>query len=427
MQIGQGLLAGGPGSLFIAFSFWCTVVLAVTLCIAEMVTYLPISSPFVRFAGRFVDDALGFAAGWNFFIFEAMLVPFEVTACNIIIQFWTKSIPTAAMIVIIICLYALINVVGVKYYGETEFWASIGKIILIVGLICFTFVAMLGGNPQHDRFGFRYWYTPGSFKEYYKTGGLGKFLGFVQCLIQAAFTIAGPDYVSMAAGETANPRKVLPRAFNAVFYRLTAFFILGSLCVGILVPYDDDKLSRAYKDGEPGAAASPYVVAMRRLGISGLPDVVNAAVLTAAFSAGNSYVYCASRSLYGLALEGKAPRIFSKCTKSGVPIYCVAAVLCFALLAFLQLSSEAAVVLKWFVSLVTASQLLNFATICLSYLCFYKALQAQGISRQSLPYRAWFMPYAAYYGMAWTLVMAFVGGYTVFLPGNWDVPNFLFS
>ncbi|KAG6220503.1 hypothetical protein E4U34_002828 [Claviceps purpurea] len=427
VQIGKGLLNGGPGSLFIAFSVWCTFILAVTLCMAEMVTYLPISSPFVRFAGRYVDEAFGFAAGWNFFIFEAALVPFEVVACNFILHFWTEAIPTAAVIIIVIILYAGINLLAVQWYGETEFWAAIGKVLLIIGLVVFTFVVMLGGNPQGDRFGFRFWKDPGAFAPLYYEGSLGKWLGFLQCLIQAAFTIAGPDYVSMAAGEAENPRKVMPRAYNAVFYRLTAFFVLGALCVGILVPYNDSEMKAAFKDSAPGAAGSPYVIAMNRLGIRVLPHIVNAMILTAAFSAGNSYVYCASRSLYGLALEGKAPKFLTICTKKGVPLYCVGFVLLFALLAFLQLSQNASIVLDWLVSLVTASQLLNFCCVCTSYLCFYRALKAQGISRDSLPYKAWFMPFAAYYALVTAFVMAFVGGYTVFLPGHWSVSDFLFS
>ncbi|KAI0159985.1 amino acid permease/ SLC12A domain-containing protein [Hypoxylon sp. FL1284] len=427
VQIGNSLLAGGPGSLFIAFSLWCTVILAVTMCMAEMVTYLPISSPFIRFAGRYVDEAFGFAAGWNFFVFEAALVPFEVTACNVVIHYWSDIVPAGAIIAIVLVLYALINVLAVKWYGETEFWAALGKVLLIVGLIIFTFIVMLGGNPKHDRFGFRYWYEPGSFAEYYTTGSLGRFQGFMQCLIQASFTIAGPDYVSMAAGEAENPRVVMPRAYNAVFYRLTTFFMLGSLCVGILVPYNDPELTEAFASSAPGAAASPYVVAMNRLAIPVLPHIVNAMVLTAAFSAGNSYVYCASRSLYGLALEGKAPKFLIKCTRKGVPIYCVIFVLLIALLAFLQVSSNAAVVLSWFVSLVTASQLINFSVMCVTYICFYRALKAQGISRDSLPYKGICQPYAAYFALFATFVMTFIGGYTVFLPGKWNVPTFLFS
>ncbi|KAL2196782.1 amino acid permease/ SLC12A domain-containing protein [Corynascus similis CBS 632.67] len=427
VQIGRGLMNGGPASLFMAFTLWCSFILAVTLCMAEMVTYLPISSPFIRFAGRYVDEAFGFAAGWNFFVFEAAMVPFEITACNVIIHYWSDFVPAGGIIAITIVLYALINVLAVKWYGEVEFWAALGKMLLIVGLLIFTFIVMLGGNPLHDRFGFRFWHTPGAFNELYHSGALGRFMGFLQCLISASFTIAGPDYVSMAAGEAENPRTVMPRAFNAVFYRLTAFFILGSLAVGILVPYDDAEMTAAFKSGAPGAAASPYVVAMNRLQIRVLPDIVNAMVLTAAFSAGNSYVYCASRSLYGMALEGKAPRLFLRCTKKGVPIYAVGLVLLIALLAFLQVSNDAAVVLQWFVNLVTASQLINFSVMSVTYLRFHAALKAQGVDRRSLPYRAMLQPYAAWYALAGTFVMTFVGGYMVFLPGNWDVPTFLFS
>lgn len=250
---------------------------------------------------------------------------------------------------------------------EIEFWAAIGKVLLIIGLLIFTFISMLGGNPIKDRYGFRYWKNPGSFKPLYDTGDWGRFLGFLQCLIQASFTIAGPDYVSMAAGETENPRKVMPRAYNAVFYRLTVFFVLGSLAVGINVPYNDPTLIAAFGLNKPGAAASPYVIAMDRLRIEGLPHVVNAGVLASAFSAGNSYVYCASRSLFGLALEGKAPKVFSKCTKQGVPIYCVALVLAISLLSFLQVSSSSGKVLNWFVALVTASQLIS-KYICTNYM-----------------------------------------------------------
>lgn len=428
VQIGKGLLNGGPASLFLAFSIWCTFILCVTMCMAEMVTYLPISSPFIRFAGRYVDEAFGFAAGWNFFVFEAALVPFEITACNVVIHYWSDVVPAGGIIAIVIILYGLINLLAVQWYGESEFWAALGKVLLIIALIIFTFITMLGGNPLGERFGFKYWQNPGAFAELYREGDLGRFLGFLQCLIQASFTIAGPDYVSMAAGEAENPRKVMPRAFNAVFYRLTTFFVLGSLAVGILVPHTDEELKTAFSTGAPGAAASPYVVAMNRLKITVLPDIVNAMVLTAAFSAGNSYVYCASRSLYGLALEGKAPKIFLKCTRKGVPIYSVLLVLLISLLSFLQVSNNAAVVLSWFVSLVTASQLINFSVMCFTYIRFLKALKAQGISRDSLPYKGPLpQPFAAWYALVGCFIMTFVGGYTVFLPGSWDVPTFLFS
>ncbi|KAI5899565.1 uncharacterized protein SCHCODRAFT_01168688 [Schizophyllum commune H4-8] len=425
VQIGSALTKGGPGVLFIAFTLWSTFILAINSCLTEMVTWMPISSPFIRFADAFVDPALGFAAGINFFIFEASLVPFEIVAFNLVLRFWTDKIPVEAVFVFILVCYFLLNFFAVQWYGESEFWLAIGKVILAVGLICFTFVIMLGGNPLHDRFGFRNWDPP--FAEYIKTGSLGRFLGFLACFIQASFTIAGPDYVAMTAGEASLPRTTLPRAFKSVFFRLSTFFILGSLCVGIVVPYNDPDLLDALSNAKPGAGSSPYVIAMQHLHIRGLPHIVNALIATSIFSAGNSYVYCASRTLYGLALEGKVPRFFARCTRNGVPYYCVGLTLAIALLCFLEVSNSSAVVLQWFVNLVTASQLLNYAIIAYTYLRFHKALQLQGVSRESLPHRSRWQPFCAYYALAGTLTMAFVSGYTVFLPGNWDVPTFLFS
>ncbi|MCJ1430468.1 hypothetical protein MMC29_008386 [Sticta canariensis] len=415
VQIGQGLVDRDRYSSHLRYGM------------AEMVTYLPISSPFIRFAGRYVDEAFGMAAGYNFFVFETALVPFEIVACNLIVHYWSDVVPAGGVIAIVVLLYGVINITAVKWYGETEFWLALGKIFLIIGLIIYTLVTMLGGNPLHDRFGFRYWNEPGAFAELYKAGSLGRFLGFLQCLIQASFTIAGPDYVSMAAGETENPRVVMPRAYNQVFYRLMAFFVLGSLAVGINVPYNDRELMDAFKNGRPGAAASPYVVAMYRLRIRVLPDIVNAAVLSSAFSAGNSYVYCASRSLFGLALEGKAPKFLRRCSRNGVPIYCVLVVLSLGLLGFLQVSNGTAVVLKRFTSLVTASQLINFCVMTFTFLRFKAACHAQGLARDSLPYKGWGQPWVAWYALTGCLIMTFVGGYTVFLPGQWDIPTFLFS
>lgn len=215
---------------------------------------------------------------------------------------------------------------------------------------------MVGGNPIHDAYGFRFWdckqptdillslhpltalsmsaskVQGAPFAEYIRTGSLGRFLGFLSCLIQASFTIAGPDMVSIAAGETQTPRRILPRAFKSVFYRLTTFFVLGSLCIGIVVSYSDPNLLQALSDARPGAGSSPYVIAMQRLHIKVLPDIVNALILTSIFSAGNSYVYNASRTLYGLALEGKAPKVFKRCNRNGVPVWCVIATLGIALL-----------------------------------------------------------------------------------------------
>ncbi|TFK42315.1 general amino acid permease AGP2 [Crucibulum laeve] len=431
VQIGSALTKGGPASLFLAFAVWCTFILAMNNCLAEMVTWMPISSPFARYADRFVDPALGFASGVNYFIYEASIVPFEMVAFNLVIHYWTDEIPLSACIVFILVCYASFNLFAVRFYGEMEFWLGSGKIILAIGLIIFTCITMLGGNPLHDRYGFRNWDSSkvlgAPFAEYIETGNLGRFLGFLACLILAAITVTGPEYVSMTAGEAEHPRRDMPKAFNSVFFRLTTFFLLGTLCVGTIVPYSDPDLRKALSDARPGAGSSPYVIAMQHLNIKVLPDIVNALILSSVFSAGNSYVYCGSRTLFGLALEGKAPKFLAKCNSSGVPVYCVGVMIAIGLLSFLQVSNSSAVVLQWFVQLETASQVLNYAMISFSYIRFYNALKAQGISRDILPYKSPWQPFCAYYALTVTFIMAFVAGYIVFLPGQWEKTTFLFS
>lgn len=230
VSIGIALSEGGPLNLLIAFVLWSIPILSVTATCAEMVCYLPIPSPFIRMAGRYVDEALEITAGWNFWFLEGALIPFEVTLFNSVIHFWTTDYSPAITIAVQVAAYFFINVFAVSLYGETEFWMAVGKVILAVGLMLFTFFTMVGGNPHHDVYGFRNWTTP--MGEYIATGALGRFEGFLACLIVACFTIAGPEYVSMVAGECQNPRKNLPNAYKQVAYRLTLFFIGGAFCVG---------------------------------------------------------------------------------------------------------------------------------------------------------------------------------------------------
>ncbi|BFZ55523.1 proteinral amino acid permease agp2 [Savitreella phatthalungensis] len=430
VAIGAALTAGGPASLLIAFSLWTTVIWGVNECMSEVVTWLPINSAFVRFAGRFVDEAFGVATGWNFFICEAALVAFEVTACTVIVTFWdpTYKCPLWVYILVVIAIYALLNLITVHYYGEAEFWFAIGKVLLITALIIMTFIMMVGGNPKHDAFGFRNWRIPGApFAEYIYTGDLGRFIGFFQCLTAASFVIAGPDYLSMAAGEAINPRKTMPEAYKVVFARLVAFFILGSLAVGIIVPFNDPHLLHAIKSHQPGAARSPYVIALQNFGVPVLPHIINAAVLLSAFSAGNSYVFCASRTLYGLALERKAPRILTKCSKRGVPYWSVSIVLAIALLSFLSVNKNSNVVLNWFVSLITASQLINFWTMCFSYLRWRAALKAQNIPLSELPRKSKWTPYPAYWALAMLSMMIVFQGYSLWTPDGFDVSTLIFD
>lgn len=298
---------------------------------------------------------------------------------------------------------------------------------MILILFSFTFITMVGGNPAHDAYGFRYWNTPGPFAEYITTGDLGRFQGFLGALWAASFCIVGPEYISMVAGEAKRPRVYIKTAFKTVYWRFGFFFILGALCVSVVLPYNDPTLEGILGGAIGGAgtgAASPYVIAMKNLAIPVLPHVTNALLVTSIFSAGNTYTYCATRTLYGLAIEGRAPKILRKCTRNGVPIYCFCIVMLFPLLSFLQVSSGSAKVLTWLVNLITAGGLIDFIVMCITYLAFFYACKAQGLDRKTLPYCGYFQPYSAWIALIWLVVIVFVYGYSVFLPGFWKIDDF---
>ena len=287
---------------------------------------------------------------------------------------------------------------------------------------------MVGGNPKHDAYGFRYWKNPGAFAEHLSTGTLGRFEGFLSCIWSASFTIVGPEYVAMIATEAQRPRIYVKAAFESIYWRFGLFFILSSLCTGIVVASNDPTLVAIVtgtSEGGGTAAASPYVIAMQRLGIKGLPSFVNALLVTSIFSAGNTYTYCATRSLYGLAIDGHAPKFLRQCTKSGVPWRCTIVVMFFPFLSFLQLSSGSSQVLTWLINLVTASGVIDFIVITITYICFYNACVAQGIDRKNFPYYGWGQPYCAYIGCAWMTVIVFTYGYSSFTP--WSTASFFSS
>ncbi|OBT69876.1 hypothetical protein VE03_00641 [Pseudogymnoascus sp. 23342-1-I1] len=427
VQMGAVLPKGGPAGLFLGFVAYGSIILAVNQCFAEMVCYMPIPSPFVRLAGHWVDEALSFAMGWNFFLTMALGIPYEIAALNVLLTYWTDKVPVAAVVVICIVLYAVLNILTVRYYGISEFYLSIFKVILMLGLIAYTFITMVGGNPDRDPYGFRYWKNPGSFVEHLVPGDTGRFLGVLACMVQGSFTMVGPEYISMAAGEAERPRRVMHKAYSSFVWRLMFFFLLGSLCIGIVVPYDDEVLSATLDGSRKGSgtgAASPYVISMDRFNIPVLPHIVNAGIMTSVFSAGNNLVFSASRTLYGMSIEGKAFAIFSKCSKSGVPYYAVAASMLFCVLGFLQVSNGSATVLNWLVGCITASYLLNYFGTCITYLHFYRSITQQGIDRNTLPYKGYLQPYAAWYAVFGTGIMTLILGYNVFISGQWDLASF---
>lgn len=180
-----------------------------------------------------------------------------------------------------------INVLHVSNFGESEFVLSSIKIVTLLIVMFTCLIVSLGGGPNKQRVGFRYWRDPEAFGEYLKPGATGKFLGFWACLVQSCFAYTGTEVVGAAFGETPNPRRNVPRAVRQTLWRILIFYVLGVLLLGMAVPHDNARLIGATK-AKTSAAASPFVIAMRLAGMKVLPDVVNALLLTFVISAANT-------------------------------------------------------------------------------------------------------------------------------------------
>lgn len=221
VTIGNALMNGGCGNLLVAFAIHgLLVIYIVTLTIGELICYLPVDSPFITHAGRFVDPAFEVMCGYNFYIMVSLYIPFEITSVNSMIHFWRDDYNPADSFVPQIVIYLVLNVFAVNFYGESEFVLAIGKLILAIGLLFFTFITMVGGNPQHWAFGFHnYKGVDNAFPEYLGSGASA----FWAAYLKAVFTEVAPEYLGMVAGEAQNPRKT---AKSIQGYHLQTFHLL---------------------------------------------------------------------------------------------------------------------------------------------------------------------------------------------------------
>jgi amino acid transporter len=349
-------------------------------------------------------------------------LPAELSAAAVLINYWTTSISNAAWITITLVVVVLINFLGTRAFGEAEFWFASVKVITIIGLIILGLVIDLGGAPSHDRLGFRYWHHPGSLVQYHDIpGSLGRFAGFWSVLIGAAYSFLGTEILGMTAAEIQNPTRNIPKAIRGVWVRILLFYIIGVFILGLICPSNNPDLTT----GTGTAASSAWVIAIRLAGIKALPSIVNACFLTSAWSAGSSDLYTSSRALYGLAKTGQAPKIFARVNRFGTPIYAIALSTALALLSYMGVSGGSSKVFGWFSNMSAVSGMFNWFGICITSIRFRQGLKAQGIDPKTLPWHSPLLPYAAYWGCGWVLLIILFADWGVFLKGNWDHAAFI--
>ncbi|USW57710.1 hypothetical protein Slin15195_G110290 [Septoria linicola] len=395
---GSALANGGPASLIIAFSLIGIMMYCTVHALGEMAVLFPVSGSFSAYSTRFIDPAWGFAMGWNYAMQWLVVLPLEIVAATITIEYWSNgSINNDAWVAIFLVLIIVINLFGVKGYGEAEFVFAIIKVIAIVGYVLLGIILNCGGGPggpeaealleyssayayvnEGGYIGGTFWQHPGAFNHGFK--------GLCSVFVTAAFAFAGTELVGLAAAETENPRKSLPTAVKQVFWRIALFYLVSLTIVGLLVPYDDSRLVNGGSSYD--AKASPFVISIVNAGISGLPSVFNVVIMIAVLSVGNSSIYGSSRTLAALADQNQAPKILGYIDRKGRPIVAIGIASVLGLLAFFAGSSKQTDAFNWMLALSGLSSIFTWGSICLAHIRFRAGWKRQGHSLSELAFRS---------------------------------------
>lgn len=390
---GSALNSGGPASLVIAWTIISTCIFTIVNALGELAAAFPVVGGFNVYMTRFVEPSFAFAVNINYLAQWAVLLPLELVAASITIQYWNRDINSDAWVTIFYVTISLANLLDVKSFGEVEFVLSMVKILAIIGFTILGIVLVCGGGPTGEYIGGKYWHNPGSFSG--STSG-EKFQGLCSVFVTAAFSYSGTELIAISAAESSDPRSTIPKAAKRTFWLVTISYITILVLIGCLVPYNDPRLLNGSSSVD--AAASPLVIAIENGAIKGLPSLMNAIILIAVISVANSSVYACSRCMVSMAEIGNLPAFLKYIDKKGRPLYAIFITLIFGLLSFVAASDKRDGIFTWLSALSGLSTLFCWFSINLSHIRFRYAMKKQGYSLDELPFVSTSGVWGSWYG-----------------------------
>lgn len=413
--------------------------MSVMACIGETSSLAPVSGAYIRQAELFVDPALSFAIGWSTFYGSAVSVPAEWTAVAVLVSFWSDLSPA---IWITLCIGESSGHASADYSRHFRYQPLLHS-CLRRGRTHLRFPQdrshtrvdplrpdlRSGWSARAEQIGFPVLEEPGSVwsrilgsrhcgreicesSEVFKGCWSSPQAGFWLTFINAVYAYSGVETLAIAAAETKNPRRNIPKAAKRIFIRVTVFYLLSLFIVGLIVPSDDPRL--AHNNGT--ASSSPFVIAATNAGVKVLPSIINAVVITSAWSSGNHGMLTGSRSLYALALEGRAPRIFTRVSRFGIPYIAVIFQGSFQLLAYMSLGNGgASTAFSYLTNLNSSSTLVIWIVIGICNWRMRKAMKAQNIDPKRLPWSAPLQPFVSHFTIWASVLVLVTGGFYSFV------------
>ncbi|KKK19546.1 hypothetical protein ARAM_001452 [Aspergillus rambellii] len=420
IAFGNALSRSGPASILISHTFVGLIVFLVLCALGEVASSSSEPSTVPSHAVQFCGPSLGFTLGWIYWLKYMVVIPNQLTAGTMLVKFWRdlRSGETAAYITIFLAIIIGVNYKFSRLLSRFEFFLSSFKVIVVVGLIILSLVLVLGGGPDHQRKGFRYWKRPGAFANVDNKTAMGIIYAVFRAVPSTTFSYLGTELLGMSLLHTQSPRKAAARAVKQTFYRILAFNVLFVTLLGMAIPYDEDSL--ALTKDNPKSAASAFVVAVQLAHISTVPHILNAFILVFVLSAASRALCMATRILYELSLDKNAPSFLSHTDNKGVPVYALGVCSVSASLTYLNISNAPGILWTYFVNMVTMFNTLTWTSILIVHIAFVRACKIHHID--GLPFKAPFGVIGSSIALVCCLLMPIMRGIELSEPNSTN-PN----
>lgn len=398
--IGTGLFLGsaarlhstGP-ALLVSYAVVGVVAYLLMRALGELVLHRSTSGAFVSYMREFYGEKAAYVTGWMYWLNWALTGIAELSAVALYAQYYWKDMPKFLTVLIALAVVLVVNLLSAKAFGEFEFWASVLKVGTIVIFLVVGLVVVIGRfDIGSQTAGFsNLWSNPGGF---WPSSGDYNWYGPILVMSGVVFAYAAIEMVGVAAGEMEDPDREVPKAVNAVIFRIAVFYCGSILLLICMLPTT-----------EYTADTSPFVTVFGRMGLGWMADVIQAVLIIAAMSSLNSGLYSTGRVLRSLSMSKEAPSFAAKMSSHGVPwagIVMTSVVYVFG--AFLNLVDEDA-----FSTALEASALGVIFTWCTIFLCQIRlrSLVNKNVIQKS-PFQMPGSPYTSYIGIAF-LMLVIVG------------------
>ncbi|AOX46462.1 amino acid permease [Microbacterium sp. BH-3-3-3] len=306
LSSGYTIHQAGPLGAVLAYLLGAFVVWLVMVCLGELAVVYPVSGSIHIYAARTMGPATGFVTAWLYWLCWVVALGSEFTASGILMQRWFPTVDVWVWCLVFAGILFTLNAISARVFGETEFWFALIKVVAILALIVLGTMAIFGFTPlsttPHEAVLFSNFVTP----EGLLPAGLG---GVLITSLAVFYAFSGAELVGVAAGETKDPGRNIPRALRSTVLRLLVLFVCSITVIAALLPYE-----------KAGLSSSPFVDVFEYVGVPYAADIMNFVVITALLSVGNSGLYSCARMLFSLAEEGYAPRSFTRLTRRGIPL-----------------------------------------------------------------------------------------------------------